>query len=249
MKRTILAASLVGVGVVAIGQCTPDPLYTDSVYGVWPDTTENFAPGVLNVFYSDTLNILVPTDAGLIDPDFDGVTVDSVALTGIDNLPPGLSVICNSQTSASCTYLSSQLGCGLIEGTPTAAGVYDMTINVIAYAFGGFVQVEQSFAGYRITIGEDNSGIAAVTPVKPLDVRAVPNPAVGNTSFMFSLPRATKARVQVFNLVGEKLWERSITAKSGVNAIPFDASELESGVYLYTVEAGGHTFTSRLVVN
>lgn len=249
MKRTILATSLVVIGAASMGQCTPDPLYTDSVYGVWPDTTENFAPGVLNVFYSDTLNILVPTDAGLINPDFSGVDIDSVALTGVDNLPPGLTVICNSQTGAACTFLSSQLGCGLIEGTPTAAGVYDMTINVIAYALSGFVQVDQPFAGYRITISEDNSGIATIASVKPLDVRAVPNPALGNTSFLFSLPRAAKARLQVYNLVGEKLWERSLTAKQGVNAIPFDASELESGVYLYTVEAGGHTFTSRLVVH
>ena len=249
MKKAVLASGMIVIGAAAMAQCTPDPLYTDSVYGVWPDTTENFPPGVLGVFYSDTLNILVPTDAGLVNPDFDGVNIDSVALTGIDNLPPGLSVICNSQTSAACTYLSSQLGCGLIEGTPTAAGVFDMTINVIAYAFGGFVQVEQPFSGYRITISEDNSGIASVTSVKPMDVRAVPNPAVGAMSFRFNLPRAAKAQVQVFNMVGEKLWDRSLAGKQGVNTLPFDVTGLESGVYLYTVEAGGHTFTSRLVVN
>lgn len=249
MRKAILAASLAITGANAIGQCTPNLLYTDSVYGVWPDTTENFAGGVLNVFYSDTLNILVPTDAGLIDSQYSGVNIDSVALTSVDNLPPGLSVLCNSQTGAACTFLSSQLGCGLIEGTPTTAGVFDMTINVIAYAFGGFVQVAQPFNGYRITISEDNSGVASITSIKPLDVRAVPNPAVGNTNFLFNLPRAAKARLQVFNLVGEKLWDRSLAGKQGVNTIPFDASKLESGVYLYTVEAGGQTYTSRLVVN
>jgi hypothetical protein len=41
-----------------------DPLYTDSVFGVWPDTPRRFSPGVLNQFYySDTLNILMPTSA------------------------------------------------------------------------------------------------------------------------------------------------------------------------------------------
>jgi Secretion system C-terminal sorting domain len=248
MKQTILIAVLGLVGSAATGQCTPDPLYTDSVYGVWPDTTENFAPGVLNVLYSDTLNILVPSNAGLIDPDYEGVTIDSVALVSVDNLPPGLSVICNSQTGAQCTFLSSQLGCGLIEGTPTTAGVYDMTINVIAYAFAGFVQVEQPFVGYRITVAEDNSGIDALS-IKPAEVRAVPNPAIGSTNFLFNLQRAGKARVQVYNLVGEKLWERNVAGKAGQNTVPYDATELESGVYLYTVEAGGHSFTGRLVVN
>lgn len=250
MKKTILAAVLVISGANAMGQCTPNQLYADSIYGVWPDTTENFPSGVLNVFYSDTLNILVPSDAGLVNPNYAGITIDSVALTGVDNLPPGLSVVCNSQTGAACTFLTSQLGCGLIEGTPTTAGTYDMTINVLAYALGGFAQVPQAFTGYRITIAEDNAGgLHALAAVKPTGVRAVPNPAIGSTSFMFDLPRAAKARVQVFNLVGEKLWDRTVAGKQGANTLAFDAAQLESGVYLYTVEAGGHTFTSRLVVN
>ncbi len=249
MKQSLLFVGLLFVGSNATGQCTPDPLYTDSVYGVWPDTTENFAPGVLNVFYSDTLNILVPSDAGLIDPDYDGVTIDSVALVSVDNLPPGLAITCNSQTSAECTFLTSQLGCGLIEGTPTTAGIYDMTINVIAYAFSGFIQVDQAFGGYTIVVADDASGVLTTSITKPVEVRAVPNPAIGSTNFMFSLPRAAKAHVQVFNLVGEKLWDRAVSGKQGLNTVPYDATALESGVYLYTVEAGGHSFTSRLVVN
>ena len=249
MKKALLAASLVVSAAAANGQCTPNQLYADSIYGVWPDTTENFASGVLNSFYSDTLNILVPMDAGLVDPNFAGINIDSVALTGVDNLPPGLSVTCNSQTAAECTFLTSQLGCGLIEGTPTTAGIYEMTINVLAYALGGFAQVPQSFSGYRIIIAEDNSGLPAISAVKPLDVRAVPNPAIGGTTFMYNLARATKARLQVYNLVGEKLWDRTVAGKQGANTLAFDAAQLESGVYLYTVEAGGHTYTSRLVVN
>lgn len=249
MRKAILAASLAITAANAIGQCTPNQLYADSIYGVWPDTTENFAPGVLDVFYSDTLNILVPTEAQLIDPELPDVSIDSVELVGIDNLPPGLSVACNSQTGAPCTFLTNLVGCGLIEGTPSAAGTYELTVTVLAYALSGFVQQEQSFYGYRITISEDNSGMVSVTSIKPMDVRAVPNPSVGNTNFLFNLPRAAKARVQVFNLVGEKLWDRSLAGKQGANAVAFDAHELESGVYLYTVEAGGHTYTSRLVVN
>ncbi len=249
MKQTILAAGFLLAGLNTFGQCVPNQLYADSIYGVWPDTTENFVGGLLNVFYSDTLNILVPSEAGLIDPEYEGVTIDSVALLSVDNLPAGLAVNCNSQTSAPCTFITGQLGCGLIEGTPTTAGTYEMTLNVRAYAFGGFIQVDQPFGGYRIIVAEDNSGLHAVSAIKPLDVRAVPNPTIGATSFMFNLPRASKARVQVFNLVGEKLWDRSVSGKQGTNTIAFDAGELESGVYLYSVEAGGHTYTSRLVVN
>lgn len=249
MKRTILIASLVLSTAGAIGQCVPNQLYADSIFGVWPDTTENFAPGVVNVFYSDTLTILVPSDAGLINPDYSGVVIDSVALTGVDGLPAGFSVICNSQTAAPCTFLTSQLGCGLIEGMPTVTGTYDLTINVLAYAFGGFLQVPQAFSGYRIVITEDNAGVHAIGATRPMDVRAVPNPVVGSTSFQFNLARATKARVRIFDLLGERIWDRTASGRAGSNAVGFDASGLESGMYIYSVEAGGQIHTGRLVVN
>ncbi len=70
MRKALLSIVVVLASFSASAQCTPNQLYADSVYGVWPDTTENFMSGVVNMFYSDTLNILVPTDAGLIDPNF-----------------------------------------------------------------------------------------------------------------------------------------------------------------------------------
>ncbi len=250
MNRTILLGGAIALHLSAVAQCVPDPLYADSVYGVWPDTTENFAPAVLNVFYSDTLQILVPVDAGLINSAFDGINIDSVALVGVDGLPPGITVSCNSQTSAPCTFLTNQVGCGLLEGVPTAAGVYDMTLNVLAYAFIGFVlPVPQSFTGYRIVVAEDASAVPSIAVIKPADVRVVPNPATGPARIQFTLPGSSAARIKLFNLVGEKIRTKQVMGKQGINSVPIDVTDLERGVYLYTVEAGAGSFTGRLVVN
>jgi hypothetical protein len=249
MKKAVLALVLMSGSMAASAQCVPNPIYQDSVYGAWPDTTENFASGQLGIFYSDTLYLLVPNDAGLIDPNFDGYQIDSVALNGVSNLPPGITVICNSQTPAPCTFLPNQVGCGLLEGTPTQAGTYEMTVDVTAYSFffGFVVPVPQSFEGYRITI-DDNVGVNNVT-IDMSDVRNTPNPFANRTSIEFGLNRAAKATVRIYNLVGEKLWEKQVDAKQGMNAVPFDASNHESGIYLYKVEAGGNTFTGRMVLN
>jgi hypothetical protein len=251
MRKALLSSIVVLASFSASAQCTPNQLYADSVYGVWPDTTENFMSGMANVFYSDTLNILVPTDAGLIDPGFAGFTIDSVAFDSVSNLPPGLSVVCNSQTAAPCTYLSNQVGCGLIEGIPTTTGTYDMVLNVTAYTTLGFfvLPVPQQFSGYSITINANNVGVAEMGLEALSNVRTVPNPATSSLRVEFTLGRSTNGRVVLFNLVGEEVANQRFTGRQGLNAVPMNVEQLENGIYLYKVQAGGKTFTGRVVVD
>ena len=54
-------------------QCTPDPLYADSIYGAWPDTVTNFVSGQVGVAYIQVLDFKLPLDAGDVDPGFAGV--------------------------------------------------------------------------------------------------------------------------------------------------------------------------------
>ncbi|MBK9759094.1 MAG: T9SS type A sorting domain-containing protein [Flavobacteriales bacterium] len=251
MRRTLLAGLLIVIGSAANAQCTPNQLYADSVYGVWPDTLEGFSSGMVSVFYSDTLILLVPEEAGLIDPQFDGFVIDSVALDQVTNLPPGLAVECNSQTGAECTFLANQVGCGLIEGTPTSAGVYDMTLEVTAYTFLGFfvLPVPQTFTGYSITISEDNTSITSNISLGVAQLRNSPNPFSDRTNIEFTLRRAAQARLKVFNLVGEEVFNRIVAGKQGSNSVVLGANGLENGVYIYTVEVAGHSVTGRMVVN
>ncbi len=250
MKQTLLFAALLLVGLNASAQCTPNQLYADSVYGVWPDTTADFSPGMVGTFYSDTMQLLVPSDAGLINPLYAGYTIDSVRFDGVTGLPPGISVICNSQTSAPCTYLPSVVGCGLLEGMPTTEGSYPMTINVTAYAlvFGFTLPVPQAFTGYQIDIAPA-LGLGEIEAVSLDQVQTAPNPFGQRTNIAFNLSHAATARVKVFNLVGEEIWHRTMEAKQGLNNIPFDAASLENGIYLYKLEAGDRSFAGRMVVS
>ena len=89
-------------------QCTPDPLYFDSIYGAWPDTVTNFVPGQVGVPYTQILDFKLPSDAGAIDPAYAGVPVDSAVLTAVSGLPPGLSYLCNTPN---CTWYGGDQGC------------------------------------------------------------------------------------------------------------------------------------------
>lgn len=251
MKRTLLIAGLVAFGLNASAQCSPNQAYADSLFGAWPDTITNFSSGMVDVLYSDTLNLLVPTDAGAIDPMFTGFTIDSVALVQVSGLPPGISVMCTSQTNAPCTFMTGQVGCGLIEGTPTQTGTFPLVIEVNAYAslFGSAQAVPYSFPGYSITITENTSGVAELQPVKLTGVKNVPNPFAERTVIEFGLSKAAPVKVTVFNLVGAELWSRTLQGKNGPNKVSFDAVSFESGIYIYHVESADSKFTGRMMVN
>lgn len=250
MKRALPAIFALIFAASASAQCTPNQLYADSVFGVWPDTTQGFDPGVLGVFYSDTLNILTPTNAGDIDPLLSLFTIDSIALDSASGLPPGLSIICNSQTGAACTYLPSQVGCGLIQGTPSVSGTFPISLWVTAFVHAplfGQQELPQSFTGYGITIGM-GSGVGEAVATKLVHLHNVPNPVVDRTSIEFGLTKPGVVKVKVYNLVGGELWNGGMQGKPGLNRMAFDASQLENGIYLYTVEQNGTSSTGRMVV-
>ncbi len=251
MVRTLLLAACAAAAFNATAQCVPNQLYADSVYGVWPDTTVNFANGMVGVFYSDTLNILVPSNASAIDPSYPSfVTIDSVRMDQLSGLPPGITVNCNSQTTAPCTYLASQVGCGLLEGTPTQAGTFDITIEVTVFInLFGTQAVPRTFTGYSITVLPNTVGIGDIQAVGADKARNVPNPFAGRTDIEFNLTRPSPATITVYNLVGEQIWKDTVQGRSGNNRVPFTANNLDNGMYLFHVEAGGTHSTGRMVVN
>lgn len=250
MKHTLLSLSLLLTASAASAQCVPNPLYADSAFGVWPDTTENFAVGMVNVFYSDTLNMIVPQDAGEIDPQFTGLALDSVRLNNIAGLPPGLAVYCLSQTGAQCTYLTGILGCGTIEGTPTSEGVYPLTINVTAFAnlLGNPVPVDYPFSGYSIVIGPNTVGFAE-NPIALSGVRNVPNPFVERTTLEFQMAQPGNVTIRLFDLLGAEVRSMRVAGKAGLNRVVLNAQGLQDGLYLYKLETGRTSFTGRMVVS
>lgn len=77
-----------------------------------------------------------------------------------------------------------------------------------------------------------------------------PNPFNPSTTLQFGLPEASQVRLEIFNLLGQKVSTLVAGDKmqAGWHSIQFDASNLSSGVYIYRIQAGEFVQTKRMLL-
>ena len=76
-----------------------------------------------------------------------------------------------------------------------------------------------------------------------------PNPSNPSTTIQFSLPAALNVKIIIFNLLGQEI--RTLvneTKEAGIHEIIFDAQNLNSGVYIYKIEAGSYIQTRKMTL-
>ncbi|MGD1044617.1 MAG: T9SS type A sorting domain-containing protein [Bacteroidota bacterium] len=75
-----------------------------------------------------------------------------------------------------------------------------------------------------------------------------PNPFNPTTNISFALPEKSFVSLKVFNILGEEITELAGKEYSaGQHTIRFDATNIASGVYFYTIKAGKFTSTQKMV--
>jgi predicted outer membrane repeat protein len=86
-------------------------------------------------------------------------------------------------------------------------------------------------------------------PVNFLFHQNYPNPFNPNTIILFDLPNFTKVKIDIFNLLGQKvetLLNKQMPA--GSHEVEFIAKDLPSGVYLYRIEAGSFQQVRKMII-
>lgn len=142
-------------------QCSPNPLYQDSTYNIWPDTITNLPIAYQGSNYDAVFDIKTPStlleatggDSSILYLDtvvvgiqvyefVGGWPVDSMELVSVSGLPSGLSLGCDIPN---CVLPGDLLTCAYVNGiTNDNVGIYPITVLVNVYTHGtidlGFLQ-------------------------------------------------------------------------------------------------------------
>jgi hypothetical protein len=76
-----------------------------------------------------------------------------------------------------------------------------------------------------------------------------PNPFNPTTTIRFSLPEASTVKLTIYNILGQEI--RTLLneyKEAGIHTLNFDASELNSGIYVYKLEAGNFVQTRKMTL-
>jgi len=253
--------------------CEPNPIYADSTAGVYPlpdpigSPTSSLNAGCVNSYYDQLFTAVVPDS--IFNVEFNGTVIDlalySVLVDSIGGLPPGVDYACEPPT---CFFEQLMTGCVLFSGVPEEAGVFrpvvytttsvnigvdlDLPVNFPSQP----EDVIEVFPGeYRIKIcTEANCGDCVVSMddafVNALGMRQnVPNPFSTTTAITIDTELSGEFDFKVFNLMGKMVHHEQVMMTIGENTIAFDGSQLQTGMYLYTIGQDNNIATNRMIIN
>ena len=106
--------------------------------------------------------------------------------------------------------------------------------------------------GEEVVISENIGSIEVANFEVPTEFNLAqnyPNPFNPATTIKFSLPVDSKVVIKVYNTLGEEVTTvLNRTIEAGYHEVNFNASNLTSGIYFYTIEAGEFTSVKKMVL-
>jgi hypothetical protein len=127
--------------------------------------------------------------------------------------------------------------------------------GVLSFSTNNADNAWQSPANWAFTwVGDQEE----VTGVESKDVTSVetyslsqnyPNPFNPTTTISYTLPKAGKVSIDIFNMIGQKVATLvNANQTAGIHTVAFDGANLTSGVYFYRLQAGNYTTMRKMVL-
>jgi len=126
--------------------------------------------------------------------------------------------------------------------TLTAPGPGDYTVNA-----GHKSPLRWDSAMVNITITDVGENSSNPTVFKLYD--NYPNPFNPSTSIRYSIPEGSFASIKIYNSLGSEVATLvNETKPAGTYEVEFNASDLSSGIYYYTLQAGSFSETKKMIL-
>ena len=103
-------------------------------------------------------------------------------------------------------------------------------------------------SGLPLSLSMPNGVEEKIIPVKTVLHQNYPNPFNPETTISFSLPKEEQVKLSVFNMNGQIVKELvNGNVSAGNHSINFNASDLNSGIYFYTLETGSTKLSKKML--
>ena len=172
-----------------------------------------------------------------------------VELTSFSAISQGNNVVLNWSTASELNNFGFEVQRSITGNEFATIGFVNgngTTTDAKAYRF---VDANLSAGNYTYRLKQvDFNGIYSYSDEVNVDVIApaqfdlsqnYPNPFNPSTTINFSIPQSSIVTLKVFNTLGQEVKTLiNQNMESGVHSISFDASELNSGIYFYKLDAG-----------
>jgi hypothetical protein len=137
-------------------------------------------------------------------------------------------------------------------GTPVIAASYDTPGRAFDLTIDGdYIYVADTYS-LMILHFDRETGTIEQPVFTPSDFNLgqnYPNPFNNQTIIRFFLPKSQNLNLTIYDLLGRQVHTLiNGFRKAGSHTIPFDASDLSSGVYFYRLQAGDVVETKRMVL-
>lgn len=250
MKKNILFACVMSLNLFFYqnthAQCTPDNSCNDI------DNPGEVCPSVLpsaivNEPYNQVVTIIPPSSFT-----YNGQTqsLSKIKVSNIENIPPGITYECNPNNCEFVVTDPFTRYCILVSGTPTQVGTYPLSIHVIPYTiiYGTEVALPEQVDDTSLVLIVNNASYSQIIDAKKFTLlEPIPNPFSDVVSLNYYTPNTSNVTLQVFDVLGNKVYEEKMTADRGENKFKFDGSTLKQGIYIYTVTNGNEHYVKHFV--
>lgn len=246
--------------------CQNDPQYANNPPGIY-----NLGLPVATSNQSFSYVYQLGTDTGFVW-NMTNVHVKAERICDISGVP-GL-VAAPNYNDPNGSWLNgsgSVQGCILIsisqQDINAALGVNDsvmlpITITIDAYIKGNPIPATYTWLSTLGTppcgaslVYYDTLKIMRLAPVTEIQANtgfsiqpSYPNPFSGSTQINYTTVKEEPIAFTVFDVLGKKVYQQNYHSNSGPNSIVFNADNLTSGVYTYTLSNGKHAFTRKMLI-
>lgn len=236
----LFVSTLAGTGISA--QCDPD---TSCINIENPNfCPRNLIDATVNKSYEAIITVIPPSTF-----EYEGTILDIIyiEIDTVLNLPPGIDFQANADT-----FYADTAYCIRISGTPTVEGSYSLGIQVSPTIKHPLLQVPLK----ADSIVDDTSVVMVVNGASGIDPYAIgefkvrqniPNPFSEVTTIGFYTPFDDKIELQVYNILGELMYEEIQGYPPGEYNFRFDGQKLLPGTYFYRVTNNSANFTGKFI--